>query len=226
MRTLILLSTLLAPLFVSAQERPRYDIYESSRDFLSGPANAMVMELPGVREKMAEKVWRDYFDKLKGRAKRSKEIKGHVFPEVEIYPIGGYDKMNVYYRLEESKERTTLTVWFDRKGGVLRSDEDAAAYREAVKFLEDYGLQVHISQVQEELEAEEKNLKNLEKDMDRLKRDHDGYQRDIEQARERIAKAEQQTIDNVKEQGRIQEIIRQQQDKVKEVQERIRQLQR
>lgn len=230
MARVLLLLFLLGARNLSAQiepaDKPRFEVYESSRDFISGAANALVIELPGVSEKLAEKAWRDYIARLNGKTKRMKEIKGYVTNALELYAVAGYEKINLYARLEDNRSRTAVTVWFEKPSGMLRSADDPKGYKEAVVFLQEYGLQVHIAQVEEELAAEEKNLRQQERDLDRLKRDLANHQKEIEQARERIARAEKQIQDNEKQQVEAVERIGQQQEKVRAVQERIRQLRR
>jgi hypothetical protein len=230
MYRLFLLLSLLYVLPLQAQEegpaRPRFEVYESSREFSAGPANALVIELPGVSEKMADKVWKDYLGKFGGKTKRMKEIKGYATTGTEIYAVAGYEKINLYSRLEDNRSRSALTVWFEKPSGMLRSDIDPRGYKEAVNFLQDYGMQVHIAQVEEELGNEEKQLKQLERDLDRLKKDQAGFEKDIESARERIARAEKQIAENQQQQVQSAERIGQQQEKVRAVQERIRQLRR
>lgn len=229
MRSIVTLILILPALLVFGQDnsgKPTYYVSEGARDFVSGTQNALIIELPGVEDKMAEKVWKNYIDKFGGKTKKMKEIKGTITTDTEIYPVGGLEKMNLYSRVEETKEKTTVTVWFELKSGMVRSDDNLKAYTEAVKFMQDYGLQVNIAQVEETLEAEEKNLKNLERDMEKLKRDNTGYHRDIEVTKERIAKAEKQIEENVKDQGRTDESIKVQQEKVKEVQTKLSTLKR
>lgn len=228
-RTLLFLLLLAGqPLFAQDEspDRPRYEVYESSRDFISGTANALVIELPGVSEKMAEKVWKDYLDRFSGKTKRMKEIKGYATQAIELYPVAGYEKINLYARMEDNRTRTAVTIWFEKPSGMLRSADDAKGYKEAVQFLQDYGQQVHIAQVEEELAEEEKHLKQQERELDRLKRELANHQREIEQARERIARAENQIVENEKQQADAVNRIGQQQEKVRGVQERLRLLRR
>lgn len=229
MRTFIFLLLLLPAFMLFAQEnssKPTYTVIEGGRDFVSGTQNALIIELPGVKDKLAEKIWKGYIDKFGGKTKKMKEIDGYITTDTEIYPIGGLEKMNVYSKVESSNERTNVTVWFEMKSGMVQSGNNLKAYNEAVKFLNDYGLQVTIAMVEDDLEAEEKNLKNLEKDLEKLKRDNAGYHKDIEIAKDRIAKAELLIETNNTDQGRTQEIIQTQQEKVKEVQEKLSSLKR
>lgn len=218
---------LLSPLLLTAQERPaqeRFEVFDGLRDFVGGPRHALIISLPGVREKMAEKVWKDYLGKFGGKTRKVKEIKGSVTSDIEIYPIGGFEKMNLYYQLESDKQNSTLTVWFELKGDMIRPAGEAKPYREAVQFMQQYGHQIVIAQVEEEADEEEKTLKGLEKEMEKLKRDQAGYYKDIEQARDRIARAEKQIEENTQAQEQSVQKIGLQQERLKAVQERLRAL--
>lgn len=227
MRLLLPFLLLLPALTLCAQAGlPEFTVSESARDFISGPRKALVIDLPGVKEKLADRVWKQYIDKFGGKTKKMKELGGHQTTDTEIYTIGGLEKMNVYYRVEESGEGCSAAVWFELRGRFLNAAEDAKAFGDARTFMEQYGLQVRIAATEEELEAEEKALKNLEKQLDKLKREHDGHVKDIETAREKIRKAEAAIEENGKAQVSTGEQIGTQQGRVQGVQERLAKLKR
>ena len=227
MRLLLPLLLLLPAVILRAQGGlPEFTVAESAREFISGSRKALVIEMPGIKEKMADKVWKPYIDKYGGKTRKMKELGGYLTTDTEIYTIGGLEKMNVYARFEESREGCSAIVWFELKGRFLNGAEDAKAIGDARTFLEQYGLQVRIAHTEEELEAEEKSLKNLEKNLDRLKREHDGHVRDIELAKEKIRKAEAAIEENGKAQVSTGEQIGAQQTRVQSVRDRLAGLKR
>ena len=75
MRSIITLLLILPALLVFGQDstgKPTYYVSEGARDFVSGTQNALIIELPGVEDKMAEKVWKNYIDKFGGKTKKMK----------------------------------------------------------------------------------------------------------------------------------------------------------
>lgn len=198
----------------------KWQINEGERDFIAGRENALVMNLPGVKEKMASKIWDDHLKRV-GKSKRMKEIGGQVTSEANVYSISGYGKINIYSKMESDKQQTTLIVWFDTESGFLRSSNDAKAYNGAVAFLDDYGKAVNVALIEEELEAESKNLKSLEKDLDKLKKDKDGFLKDIENAKDKIAKSEKSIETNEEDQKKTTNMIKDQSEKVKLVEEKL-----
>ena len=203
----------------NARKKPIFQVHEGERELIDGASNALTVDLPEIKSRTAEKIWKDYIEKFGGKTKKNRDMKGYLTESTEIYAIGGLQKMNVYARVEEEHDRVALSAWFDTPKGMLRSNADAKAYAAAVQFLQDYALEVKIAQVEEELEDEEKALKNLERDMDRLKRDNEGYHKDIEDAKEQIKKAEDNIVNNEKEQEATTSRIGEQDIKVNKVRE-------
>ncbi|MCF8238286.1 MAG: hypothetical protein K9I85_09040 [Saprospiraceae bacterium] len=202
-------------------KKPIFQVHEGDRDLLDGSSNALTVDLPEIKSRTAEKIWKDYIDKFGGKTKKDRKVKGYKTENTEIYAIGGLQKMNVYARVEEEDDRVTLTAWFDTPKGMLRSDSDSKGYLAAEKFLQDYALEVKIAQVEEDLEDEEKALKNLEHDMDRLKRDNEGYHKDIENAKDRIKKAEDNIVENERDQESTSAKLDEQEQKLSKVRERL-----
>lgn len=203
------------------QKKPIFQVHEGQREFIDGASNALTVDLPEIKSRTAEKIWKDYIDKFGGKTKKNRDMKGYQTEETEIYAIGGLQKMNVYARVEDDHDRVTLTAWFETPKGMLRSDSHSKAYSAAVQFLQDYALEVKIAQVEEEVEDEEKVLKNLEREMDRLKKDNEGYHKDIEDAKDRISKAENNIVANDKEQEVTTSKISEQDQKVNKIKERL-----
>lgn len=201
--------------------KPVFEVHEGERDFVDDGRNALTVDLPDVKSRTAEKIWKDYIGKFGGKTKKFKDIKGYRTEATEIYSIGGLQKMDVYARVDDDRDQVSLTVWFDTPKGMLRSSADPKAYGGAVKFLQDYALEVKIAQVEEDLEDEEKALKDIERDMDRLKRDNEGYHKDIEDAKARIKKAEDNIVENEKAQQSTTARIEEQTRKVSQVRDRL-----
>lgn len=223
MRTILFIVAMIFSMGLLAQA-PRYDIYEASRDFGGESRNAIIIELPGVPERTADKIWQDYIRDNGGRLRRDRNIKGSVANDIAIHSVAGHQKFNLYSRFESTKTKTTLITWFELPGGFLRSEQDAIGYRGASEFLQNYGVRIRAAEVEDEFKEEEKNLRNLERDLDKLKRDNANLHKEIEIAKDRITKAERDIQQNLQDQGRTEEQIKAQQEKLRTVQERLSQL--
>ena len=223
MKTSISLFLLVFSLGLVAQTTgvPKFEIFESTREFSEAGENALVMELPGYREKFVDKVWEQHIKDNGGRAKRERSMKGQLVKDFSVFDIHGHEKFDLYYRFSESKGSTELAVWINLSGTFLKSDQSLEAYQGAQRFMQEFGLKVRIAEVEEMVKEEEKNLKDIENTFSRLQKDNEGYHKDIEKAKDAIKKAEEQIAQNVKDQARSQEDIKNQRTKLEEVQQRL-----
>lgn len=208
-------------LFAQNLDVPNFEIFEATRDFSESGENALVMELPGYRERFVDNVWEQHIKDNGGRARRERSMKGNAVKDFSVFDIYGHEKFDLYYRFSENKGSTELVVWINSAGTFLKSDHSLEAYQGALRFMQAFGLKVRIAEVEEMVKAEEKSLKDIESTYSKLQKDNEGYHKDIEKAKDAIKKAEEQIAQNVKDQAKTQEDIKNQRIKLEEVQQRL-----
>ena len=199
-------------------------IEEGDKSMSQGVYNALSIELPNVKERTVEKMWKKYIKEYGGKTKRIRKKDEYFTNDAEIVAIGGSNTVDVYARVAEAGDDVYLTVWFDLGGSFLSSTEHPVQYPEAEKILMRFAIDVAKKLTQEELDDELKNLKKLERVLSKLKRANNGYHRDIEKAKERIIKAESKIQTNDQEQIDAVENIEEQKAIVKEIQKRLNDL--
>jgi len=199
-------------------------ISEESKSMNLGVKNALVLELPGTKEKFVEKLWKKYIKDYKSKAKKVKKADELLADDCEIPSIGGANTVDVYTRASANGDNVYLTMWVDLGGAFLSSAEHPDRYTEAEKFLMRFALEVTKEKIKIEIEDEEDKLKDFEKNMKKLVRANDGYHRDIEQAKEKIKKATANIEQNEIDQEKSQKQIDSQKEAVKKVKKRLEDL--
>ena len=100
----------------------------------------------------------------------------------------------------------------------------ASEYPNAIKLLQDFHLEVRESSVIANLEEQTKLLSRLERELQTLMKQNERYHTIIEDAKERIAKAEQDIKTNLQEQELKKQEIEAQKGTVKTVEDKLKNL--
>ncbi len=201
-------------------------IEEGRRYMSQGTNNSISLEIPNADAKMTKKVWTKYLkDKTKGgKTKYTRKTDESFTDDAEYVPIGGANTLDIYAKFEDAGENCRATIWFDLGGAYLNSEMHGDKYNEGEKFLMRFAIAVAIEKTEEELAEEEKKQKNLEKDLDKLKKDKDGYHKDIEEAKQKIAEAEANIEQNIKDQASTETAIEIQDKVINKIKERLKSL--
>lgn len=185
--------------YLTAQEQLR--VMEAPKTMSEGINNSLVIDLWNVDQKTAEKEWRSYVNKFKGKTKRERKMKHWFTDDARIKTISA-NTVDIYAWFEENKKNkvTTATFWFNLGGAYVSSQLDPAQYGAAVKFLLDFKNSLDLVEAEDVLDVQEKLLKDLEKDLDDLEKDNKDYHKKIEDAQKLIAEMEQKIQKNLKDQ--------------------------
>lgn len=184
---------------LTAQDQLR--VMEAPKTMSEGVNNALVVELWNFDRKMAEKEWRNYIKKFKGKTKREKKMKHWFTDNAKIKTISD-NTVDIYAWFDENKKNkvTTGTFWFNLGGAYVSSQLNPTQYASAVKFLLDFKNSLDLVEAEDELALQAKILKDLEKDLDQLEKDNKDYHKKIEDAKNLIAEMEQKIQKNLKDQ--------------------------
>ena len=195
-------------------------VSESNQTMSLGPKPAFSIDIDGADKNMTEKSWKEYIKEF-GKVEKNKKAKELYMTQVRIPVITGSGLVNLFSRVEEGKNMSSVTMWVDNGAAFVSSDEDEAAASGAIRFMKDFGNIVTKKVIGEELKDEEKNLKNLNKDLSKLEKKNKDLHEDIEKAKEKIRKAEENIVKNLAEQDEKKAAIEAQSEKVSEVTSRL-----
>lgn len=214
-KNLLALIALLLPVFLVAQ------ITEEEKEMSQGTYSALVTDMPGIDDKGAAKVWKNYA-KQYGKVLRDKKSKEHYVLDVIVPSIDPEYAISIFVKLEEFADMTRATQWIKSDGEFINST-DKPAYADGAKaFLAGYALEVKKVVTANELKSQEKALKSLEKELAKLEKKNKSLHKDIEKAKEVIAKSEKAIEENVTTQEQKMKEIKEQQEKVAEVTSKLK----
>lgn len=205
-----------APLIVERAPAIEFELHTMSE----GSYTAFVTEVEGADDKLALTEWRDLMKEYGVRPKRSKPERLRA-DEVVIPSIGGSDPLGVYADFEERGSRVKAVVWIKQRGGFLDETASQRDVDNATALMEEYALRLRRAAINQELEAERRDLERVEKKLRKLEDDLDRYERTIERAREQIEQAEQNIIDNARAQEETQVELDKASESVKAVQRKL-----
>lgn len=179
-------------------------IQEEEKTMSKGLNPAFVFTLDGVSKSEAEKEWKDFTKDLKAKAKKDRKSKEWLSDDAKISNIST-NTVDVYADIRyESKEVSTLYVWFDLGGAYVNSETHADASEEANRLLQNFIITVYKHKAEDAQKAEEKVLASFEKDLKKLEKDNKDYHKKIEEAKELIAKMEKNIEVNIEDQAKKQ----------------------
>lgn len=182
-------------------------IEEEDRNMSKGTNTAFVIMMEGVSKNELEKEWKDFTKGLKAKAKQARKSKEWFSNNAKI-PNLSDNTVDVYADIRyETKENSSITVWFDLGGDFVNSKTQSEATREANKILQKFVLKVYKHEAEDFLKLEKKTLSGLEKDLKKLEKDKKDYEKKIEEAKATIAKMEKNIEVNIENQKKKAESI-------------------
>lgn len=202
----------------------RGQITEETRSMNEGINNALILELPDTKLKLAKKWWQTYMKDYGSKPRRVKGADEMMSLNADIVAIGGSGGVDVYSLLDDMGSTVTNTVWFKVGDDYVSSTLNESQYIESEKFLMRFALYVTAEKIKIELAEEEKNMRTLQNNLEKLKRNENSYKREIEQARERIKTAEANLVTNAESQEKAKVEIEEQAKVVEEVKKRLSEL--
>ena len=213
--TFLLLS--LIPQFVEGQ------IIVSDEHMSQGTNPALIVEIDVQNSKLVEKTWKDFMKSYGGKTKKSKGGEW-LTTGADIIGINGVDPMNIYAKTKPGSDgNVEHSVWFDLGDSYLEEDQKNE-FDEAEKMLMTFALQCRIKSTGLELSAAEKKLRSLQNDVDRLTRQNKGYHNDIEQAEKRIEQAKENIAKNEEQQADAADKVVLQNELLEEIKQRLKDL--
>lgn len=195
-------------------------VSERAKSMSLGANTAFSVTIDGADKKMTEKYWKKYL-KEHGKVEHNKKAKEHYMEQVRIPAISGASLVNIFSKIEEGKDQSTLSLWIDNGSSFVSSDDTPKEAEGAEFFLRDFRIMLTKEVIMEELKDEEDKLKDLNKDLSKLEKKNKDLHKDIEKANEKIRKAEEGIENNLIEQDNKKAELEAQTEKVQEVTERL-----
>lgn len=211
MKNLIFILALLINAQIYAQE----EIKVQQEDWAIGDKMqpAFVVEIPQTNAKDAINLWektlvpKNIFDTFKKLPKMEKEEKNEwVIQKVLISEVCP-DSLDVYTRIDETKDRITFAALFDNSGSFIGGKSNQA--ENAQKFVRNYALELYRQGVNEELDDLKKELKKLESDVKAYEKDNRKLDRKSEES--------QSILSAHSENSAAAAILEQDEEKLKEI---------
>jgi hypothetical protein len=211
-------SLLLALIFTATNLQAQ--VLEQACAMSTGSQPALTLLLPGADPKFAEAEWKEYM-KTYGKVVRVKGADENVASDVQILDIGGVNKLKVYSHAEQASDGTKMIVWIDMGSGFVSSEAFPKEYVASVNFLKEFGHKVKVDLITRDLEEQEKALDKSQANLSKLERENENLHKIIEDSKKRIAQAEKDIEENLKNQGMAQKEIEVQKEAVQTVKQKL-----
>lgn len=156
-----------------------------------GSNDALILELPTADEKLVSKLWPDWLkENYEVRTKKVKKTKGEQQSlNFSIPGVSAGSNVDMYSMVRTSGGGSELIVWIATTDGYLSPELGSGRYLEAEKMLMRYALAVSRTQIEMQIEEEEKTLKDMEKELERVTKEKEKLENDIVEAERAIEKA-------------------------------------
>lgn len=166
-----------------------------------GIYEAIVVQIPELDKKAVGDLWVEFTKDFYGvRTKYNRKTKEYFSDDADVTAIGLGNTFDVYATIEEKREGSELSVWFDLGGAFMSAREHSDRHLEAEKMLLRFGLEAAKEKIRMDIKDQEKALDGLMGDLKRLENDKSRLERDIEKAQEAIARAEEGLEENAQSQ--------------------------
>ena len=174
-------------------------VSEIERAMSFGTRPGFAVSFPNTDIKLVDNVWTDFVkNNFNGKIKKGK--KGEKTAAGCRSATVSAGDFTLYSEVEKIGDGAQLNVWFDVGAYFLNRNDDPARTNETKVLLTKYYYDVRRAAVGLEVKAEEDKLKDLDNRLKKLKRDNDNLNKDIANYQARLKKAEEDLVQNQKDQ--------------------------
>jgi len=199
MRLLVLLTFISSLAGVRALSAQGLIVMEMNKDMSFGSRPGFSISFPNTTEKLVDETWTSFIkNNFNGKLKKGK--KGEKSATGLLSPTIASGQFNLYSRLEKIGDGVQLDVWFDVGPHFLSRLNDPARTNETKELLTRFYYDVRRAAVGQEVKEEENKMKDLENRQKKLQRENTTLLRDIENYKAKLKKAEEDLIQNQKDQ--------------------------
>ncbi len=213
MRILITILALTLSYCLSAQ------VSQVSKTMSLGNQVGFVQEHLGASEKHVETAWKDVMKKF-GKPKMNRKSKnleslGATIPTVSDKPL------DIYMVINQGEGQTSSAVFVDNGMQFISSENAPEAAESLELFLTEFADATRRLVVQDELDAEEKQLEVFGKDLAKLEKENQKLHDAIAEFERKIAEAEDAIVNNIKSQDDKTFEIETQKQTIEDVKEKL-----
>lgn len=174
-------------------------VTEVDKSMSFGNRPGFSISFPNTDPRLVEDVWTDFVKntfsgKLKKGKKGEKSAAGLRSASVSA------SDFTLYSQVEKIGDGAQLNVWFDVGSFFLNRRDDAVRTNDTKELLQRFYFDVRRAAVGQEVKAEEDKMKNLENKLKKLQRDNENLNRDIENYKAKLKKAQDDLVQNQKDQ--------------------------
>lgn len=174
-------------------------VQETNKQMSFGIRPGFTIAFPNTDQKLVDDVWADFVKnnfggKLKKGKKGEKSATGLSSPSVSA------GSFSLYSITEKIGDGAQLDVWFDAGSFFLNRMDDPSRTNETKSLLTRFYYDVRRAAVGQEVKAEEFRLKELENRQKKLQRENATLLKDIENYKAKLKKAEEDLVQNQKDQ--------------------------
>ena len=176
-------------------------VMETERTMSFGSRPAFRLEFKNTDANTVETMWRDFAKKNFG-AKLKKDKKSGEWTASNLEsPMLGSDHFTIYSTVEKKDDGANLTVWFDAGSYFLNRRDNAGRTEEVSRALQTFYFDVRRAAIGDELKEQQAKLLEMEKKQKALAKDNDDLHKSIESYKAKIKKAEDDIVENEKNQN-------------------------
>jgi len=199
MRTLILFLIVFAGAFSSDLSAQINRVSEVEKSMSFGTRPGFAVGFTNTDKRVVEDVWSDFVkENFDSKLKKGKKDERTAAECNSVSVSAG--KFTLYSMVEKVGDGAQLSVWFDIGAYFLNRNDDATHTEETKALLTKFYYEVRRAALTLELKAEEDKMKDLDNRLKRLKRDNESLHKDIANYQAKIKKAEEELVQNQKDQ--------------------------
>lgn len=196
----ILLFLLFLGLATAASAQSFGVVQETDRMMSLGSRPGFRLDFANADAGMVEDMWTDFVKKNFG-GKLKKDRKTKELSAVGLKsPMVGVDAFTLYTTIEKNGANVILTAFFDKGSSFLNRRDDARSTQEVNNAMRQFYLDVRRAVIGKEMKAQEDKAKEMENRLKKLQKDGDNLRKDIENYKAKIKKAEDDIVQNQKDQ--------------------------
>lgn len=188
---------------------------EVNKSMSLGTQNGIKASIENVDADYIESVWKKYVKEF-GKIKENKKAGEFYILNAAVKSIRP-EAMDLYASIMDNQ----IVVFFDLKNSFLNSKEHPTEFEAAQKLVQEFVYEVQREIIREELEEENSKLNKSQRGYDKLKKENTGYHKDIDEAKAKIKKAEQNIVDNEKEQVKAEAELKALHEIIQKIMERL-----
>jgi len=185
------------------------------------PASSIIIE--NVDAKYVDNVWKNYIKKYGGKYKWDRKSGQHN-NEGTLIPNISSNVLQATAVTKAAGNNTQFYIWLKDGQDFINPMEDSTAKEQISSLLSHFALEVSREKLKDDIKEEEKNLSRMATEIKKLERQNDKLHKDIEDYKNKIAKAESDILENVKQQTETNVNIEKQNETINAMKQRLSKL--